>query len=282
MKKGLPMSAEKRRFYFATLSPRIILTGCFVCFCCFVNAQSYEIGVQGSAGAAWFYNPNFLKSGTDQGYRINVSDNYGLHAAINLPHGYTLEMDILNSSLRQGYGSTFGSSGSFPLNGISYSAGEKYTASSTINVIDIPIILRMENTTLGNYFLIGMGYEMVSSATYSANYSAAPGSIMITYTEQCPKGNFLLMAGIGREWRLFQSDFHINAELRLDYRLIDVQGVDGHGQEIKFLDLYNPSNVSPNPYYSEYHGTHPIELSFNVGVFYRFYSNDVHRKVMQF
>jgi len=234
-----------------------------------VNSQNLDLGLRGSLGVAYFFNSNFLKSGTDQGYHFSLSDNYGLQAALNFKHGYGLEIGILGGVLRQGYAGTFSSSGSFPAVNIGYQAGESYTSSIAISVIEIPILFRSELKS-GIYYEVGLGYEIISGAIYSASYSNPNESVNFNVTNEYPGNNFLVVGGFGKNWKLGVTDFYLNTGLRLTYGLFDLQGVDGHGQYLfggPSTTLYQP--YTGQPYYDSYHSTHAIDMSVNVGIFYR-------------
>jgi hypothetical protein len=121
---------------------------------------------------------------------------------------------------------------------------------------------------------------MISSVTYTASYSGTSSNHSFTVNEnvttQYPKGDFLLMAGIGKDMQLGKgSRFYLNYGGRLAFGLMDLQGVDGHGQELlgaSSLSLYHP-NSGPS-YYPEYHETRSITVTLNAGICYRFSSGD--------
>lgn len=245
-------------------------------------AQSVDIGLRGSLSAAYLINPNFGSNGSDASYRFTVSDNYGLNAAIIFKHGYALEIDILGSTVRQGYRGTFSSAGILPGLGLPYQAGESYTSLAKVNITQIPILLRSEYKG-GNYWEIGFGYEIVSSASYSATYSNPDFGVTYNTTNAYAKNNFLLIAGLGKDWRLSKTSFYLNTGFRLSYSVMDMEGVDGHGQSIYgpySLPLYQPNH--PPSYYDGYHGTHSIDFSFNAGIFYRIPVSNVHHRQLEF
>jgi hypothetical protein len=265
MKKWFPLSTIKATFILPDLAKKIFIAVCLVGFNHIAWSQSYDMGLKGAIGPAYFFNENFLKSGAEEHYRFTLSDNFGLHGAINFNRSYGLEMDIVTGDLRQGYGGSFD--------------GGSYTSSVEISVIQIPLILRYTRES-GKYIEIGMGYEIISGATYSAEYSNPSASINTDVSKQYPGNSFLLMAGLGRDRRLsHESNFYLKTSVRLTYDLYDLQGVDGHGQ-----DLAGPSSVlySSNSYYRVYHSTHAIDLSLNIGIFYRFYPNNIHKKEVDF
>lgn len=254
----------------------------------FINAfytaqsQSFDLGLRGSLGLTYFYNPNFTKPGTYEGFRVNLSDYFGLQTALNFKHGYGLEVAIISGTLRQGYGASFGGSGSFPGAGIGYQPGESYSSTVALNVIQIPVLFRAQHKS-GFYLEAGMGYEIISSAVYSATYVNPDLSLNYNVTGEYPSNDFLLIVGLGRNYRLKGTDFYINAGLQANYGLYDLQGVDGHGQALfggPATTLYHPNYGKS--YYVAYHPTHTIDFSLNVGLFYRFQTANIHTRQIEF
>jgi len=236
------------------------------------NSQvTFDLGLKGDIGPAYFLNPNLSKSGTEQSYRLTLSDNYGIHAALNFDGGSCLEMDILPGALRQGYSGSFSSNGVLPGSGMTYDAGETYTSKMQINIIDIPFLYRYE-TPKGTYFEGGMVYEMISSVTYMASYAGPAFSVSENVSNQYPVGDFLLTGGLGKNIRIVKGhNFFFSWGARFAYGLLDLQGVDGHGQDLfgpSAFPLYHPNSGSP--YYADYHETRSFVITLNAGVFYRF------------
>ena len=237
----------------------------------YARAQSLEFGLRGDISSAWFLNSNILKTGTDQSYGFALSHNFGLHSAINITHNYGIELEILDARLSEGYSGEFKSAGEFPGNGIGYQAGQSYSATTTMHVIQIPVLFRYEHDLTGKYFEAGLGYELINSATYSATYSNPSFSVNNTITNKFPNSDFVAIVGMGWDKRLtHDSKFYFNIGFRITYGIFDLGGVDGHGQ-----DFTGPKSVIlyelPSPYYSAIHTTHLLDLSINAGLFYRFF-----------
>ncbi len=249
----------------------------------FAHAQSLEFGLRGGISSSWFLNENLLKAGSDQSYGFALSHDFGVHTAINLTHNVGIELEIISASLNEGYSGTFKNAGEFPGNGVNYYAGQTYSANTNVNVIQIPILFRYEHDITGKYFEAGLGYELITSAQYSATYDNPSFSITNNITNQLPGNDFVAIVGMGWNKRFnHDSKFYFNADFRITYGVFDLGGVDAHGQNLtgpKSVILYE----LPNPYYASYHPTHALDLSANIGVFYRFYPHVmVHKRKIDF
>jgi hypothetical protein len=281
MKKELHATSHKAIYFSPPVFKRTLLALGLLCSFSFAGAQSFDLGLSGSVGVAYLLNRNFFASGTDQSYRLTLSDNYGLQGAVNFKGGYTFEFDVLDGTLRQGYSGTFSSTGGLPARGIGYDAGESYTGEAKIDVIEIPLLYRYTHKS-GSYFELGMEYEMISSASYSASYSNPNFNVSYVTTTAYSPAEILLVAGLGKNKRLGGSKFYFNYGVRFTYGVKDLEGVDGHGQY-----LNGPSGgmlyvKTFGPYYETYHQTHPFDLSLNAGIFYRFAIGGIHDREIEF
>lgn len=242
----------------------LVFTGCFS----LTRSQSLDIGGRGAIGTCDFMNPN-VTSGTEQNNRFVVSYNFGFHSAFNFKNGNCLEFDILYGYLNQGYNGSFTNSGGLPGVGLTYQAGQSYTSENKINIIEIPFLYRYEGQS-GLYVEAGSGYQVIIGATYSATYSNP--SLMESYNTKSdyPVGDFPAIIGVG--WDIDLSgvnDFYLNIGIRAEYGLLDLGGVDGHGQALlgaKASSVYQ--NNYGAPYYASYRETHTFEATFNVALFY--------------
>ncbi len=242
----------------------------------FAHSQSLDIGVRGALGYTDLINSN-ISSGAEENSRFVLSYNFGFHSAFNFKNGSGLELDILYGTLKQGYSGSFSEAGNLPGVGINYQAGESYTGETVLTIIEIPFLYRYEGQS-GLYFEAGIGYDMILSATYSATYSSPSFSVSYNTKSVYPAGNFPVIGGVG--WDIDISgtnDFYLNLGIRFAYGVLDLGGVDGHGQELlgprSSLIYYNNYGA---PYYSSYHETHSIEASFNVGLFYSISESVMH------
>ncbi len=271
------MSTTTTKYFLRLKSPFLFIL--MLCGGYVTTAQSIELGLKGAVGTTWLINGNVLSGKDNQGFNFTLSYNYGLHTAFNFQHGYSLELEVLKADIKQGYGGVFNSGGTFTTgNSVTYLKGESYSAVTDISVIQIPVLFRYEHDLSGRYIEAGLGYEIISGATYSATYKNPDQSVSNDISGQLPKGNFLAIVGLGWDKKVsHESNFYINFGFRLEYGLFDLQGVDGHGQNLsgpKSVILYE----SPNPYYTTYHGTHSLELTFNLGVSYRIFPKSMMRK----
>ena len=250
----------------------------------YTYAQSIDFGIRGDIASAWLLNGNVFSGKGDQGYRISASGAYGIHGAVNFSHGYGLQLEIIKGNIHQGYSGSFSNGYSFTTaGGITAYKGGSFSAVTDISLIKIPILFRHERELSGKYWEAGLGYEVITGGTYTATYTNPPQAIGSDITGQLPKGNFIAIIGTGWNKRFNrESNFYFNMGFRLEYGLFDLMGVDGHGQNLtgpKSVILYE----QPNPYYKTYHSTHSLELSFNVGLFYRFYPKAMlHKRVVDF
>ncbi|HTA27637.1 MAG TPA: outer membrane beta-barrel protein [Bacteroidia bacterium] len=248
-----------------------------------VQAQSLEFGLQGGLSSAWFLNANLLKAGSEQSYGFALSHDFGVHSAINITHNVGIELEIVAATLNEGFSGRFKTEGEFPGNGVNYYAGQTYSANTEMSVIQIPVLFRYEHDLTGKYFEAGLGYEIISSAEYTATYSNPSFTMTNNITNQFPNSDFLAIVGMGWNKRFtHDSKFYFNIDFRLTYGIFDLGGVDGHGQNItgpKSVILYE----LPNPYYAAYHPTHAIDAIVNIGFFYRFYPHAmVHKRKIDF
>ena len=249
------------------------------------NAQSIEVGAKGGLGTALFLNGNLLKGGTDQHYDFSLSHSEGVHGAINFQHGCGLELEVLSGTLSQAYAGTFTRYGVLATNNTDYYPGESYSSKTEIGFIQIPVLFRYEHDVNGKYFEAGLSYEIINSASYSATYNSNPPfSESYDVTDLYPSSNFLAIVGMGWDKRMsHESNFYFNFGFRLTYGLFDLGGVDGHGQA-----LLGPNSVilyeqQPKAYYPTYSPTHSLDLSANVGLFYRFYPKAMmHKRKIDF
>jgi hypothetical protein len=246
-------------------------------------AQYIDAGLKGDISSAWFLNSNILKGGTEQGYDLSVSHEIGVHGAMCFEHGYGIQLEILEGTLSESYHGAFNSIGGLPGDGISYQPGENYNATTTLDVITIPVLFRHELDITGKYFEAGLAYQLINSANYTATYNYAPYSVSSNVTAQYPNSNFLVMVGMGWNKRLSrEGNMYFNIGFRATYGLYDLGGVDGHGQ-----DLTGPNSVilyeMPSPYYKTYSPTHLLDVSCSIGLFYRFYPTIlIHKRKINF
>jgi hypothetical protein len=278
MKKPYSNLLVNLKYYFNDFFKKSLILLCLVFFSFYSGGQSIELGLKGALGSTLLLNGNVLSGKDNEGYGFALSNDYGLHGAFNFAHGYGLELEILKANIEQGYGGVFGGSGEFPGDGITYFQGESYSAVTQISVIQIPMLFRYEHDITGKYLEAGLGYEIIESGTYSATYRNPGQLIDQSISNQLPKGNFMAIVGLGWDKRMgHESNLYFNFGFRLEYGLFDMMGVDGHGQDIsgpKSVILYE----QPDPFYKEYHGTHSLELTINVGLSYRIYPRAMMRK----
>jgi len=274
MKKYVLMPIEKiiNRLNKAKRESFLVLL--FISSCCCVNAQSVNVGLTGSFGDVSFINKNF-SSATAQTSTFKPSYNGGLLFAINYKNGLSLELDILKGTMNEGFQGAFSTSGSFIVgnSSISYSPNQSYTSKIALGVTQLPFMIRYKSKPTSVYIEAGMEYDGISSATYSATYSnpsySATQNAIIAYAQ----GAFAALAGLGWDKELRkESYFYLDMGVRIAYGLTDLQGVDGHGQNIGDQALYKTNNTSYIPYYlaSGYQTTHTLELSAHLGIFYKF------------
>lgn len=246
-------------------------------------AQSVDIGIKGALSSAWFYNANIFKGGTNQGYYPTLSHDMGFCGAINFTYNCGLEMEVNDATLNEGYSGTYNNEGEFPVNGIDYQKGQKYHSETQINVLQIPIMFRYEKAENGKYFETGLGYEVINSAEYSATYTNPSFSVNENIISHFPASDFLAIIGFGWDKKVrHDSKFYFKFGFRLYYGLFDLGGVDGHGQELtgpRSTILYQYTDS----YYGNYHGTHLLEVSANMGIFYRLFPKAlIHKRKMNF
>jgi len=231
---------------------------------CFVQSQSFNIGLTGGGGGAVFINPSIWQAGTEQKYRYTPSYNYGIQSALNLGNGASFELDILDCNITQGYSGSFSTSGAFPGSGVSYFQGGSYTSETKLNVIQVPFTVRYKRNFTGIYVEAGVGDEIILSAAYSATYTNPTYNINSDVTSSYPKSGFLAIAGLGWDKQLFGDyNFYLNTGIRIDYGLLDIEGVDGHGQAFEI-------GGAANPYYTNEHTTHSLDVFIHLGIFYKF------------
>ncbi len=285
MKKWINTPALDLSYFSTKFKKRSFLFLCLFSVVNYVQSQSIDMGLRGSISSAWLLNGNVMSGKDHQGYRLSISDNYGMHGTINFAHGYGLELDILKGKMSQSYGGVFDNDGAFPGSGVSYYPGEYYSANTDIEYIKIPVLFRYEHELSGAYGEGGLAYQIISSGTFSATYSGGlTPSGTIDITKQLPSGDFIAILGFGWDKHFTrESNFYLNLGFRFEYGLFDLMGVDGHGQNLtgsKSVVLYPPWT---KPYYNAYHSTHSLEASFNIGVFYRLYPKSMlHKRVIDF
>ena len=262
---------------------KYLLAICFLPFYFSGFTQSIDFGLSGGISSAWLLNGNVFSGRGGQSYNFAISDNYGLHTAINFAHGYGIEIEIQKAVMNQAYGGVFGGSGSFPAVPITYFDGESFSANTVISVLKFPVLFRYYRDLNGKYFEGGLAYEIIQGADYTAEYKNPDQAVGYNIISQMPKGDFVAIAGLGWD-KNFKHDgnLYIHFGFRLEYGLFDLMGVDGHGQNLtgaRSVILYE----QPGPYYKAYHSTHSLELSFNIGLFYRVYPKSMlHKKTVDF
>ncbi len=283
MKNKPPKLTGQSRHFSRNPMFKYALMFCFVSLGFVGFSQSIDVGLSGGLSSAWLLNGNVMSGKGNQGYRLSISYNYGLHTTINFAHGYGLEIEIQKAIMNQDYGGTFSGSGAFPGIPVTYYAGQSFSANTQISVLKFPVLFRYEPEIKGNYVEAGIAYEIINGADYSATYKNPDQAIGLNIASQLPKGDFLAIVGLGWDKKLnHDANLFFHFGFRLEYGLMDLMGVDGHGQNLngaRSVILYE----QPTPYYTTQHSTHSLELSFNVGMFYRIYPKSMlHKRAVDF
>ncbi len=232
------------------------------------NSQSIEVGARGGYAYTWLSNNNVSNAGSEEDLVASFAYNYGLFLGYDINHRYSLEADVLYGTLTQNYKGKFIDNGILP-EGTSYQTGETYTSQSLLYTISIPFLLQY-NTRSGFYAELGPEYQFITDANYTATYSNPPANSNYNVLSEFAKSNIAAMLGLG--WRLKiarPQGLLAFVNIRFEYGLTDMQGVDAFGQNLN-VTSYNPIYSGAKPYYSNYQATHTLAASINAGLYYRF------------
>lgn len=246
------------------------------------GGPGFEFGLRGAAASNWLFNANVSNAGGDMNYAPAFSYNFGLHIAYNFSDKIALEVTPYIGTIDQGYKGTF-SSGEYVPEGPFVQANETYTSNNVVKITGIPLLLRAGSGN-GAYVEIGPEYDIVNSATYTANYSGqpaiSPSSVTGDASPYFAKSSIMGVLGFGDDFQIGSSGLNIVTCLRFYYGFTDLIGVDGLGQNLNQNNLdgtpnnaiyknpYPATSASNPPYYASYKPTHAAGASFTLGAYY--------------
>jgi hypothetical protein len=253
----------------------------------YASAQSFDIGLKGGIASTWLLNTNVNNAGTDEDIASTITYNIGLHLQYNFTGGCGIELEVISEPFKQDYKGTFANPPGYinisttnTVIPVYYQNKETYTATTQLNEIKIPLLFHYEAPG-GLSIEVGPEFASISSATYTANFTgqpssllyAAPSSLSYSTKSDFASSNIAALFGIGWNVKL-SGQLYLLTDLRFEYGLTDLIGSDGHGQDLnKSFDggtLYQSKQpVSGAYYYPSYTATHSLEGSLNVGIFYR-------------
>ncbi len=220
----------------------------------FAQAQSIELGLRGGVDSFWLLNSNTSSAGNTENKTISVSYNGGLHLAFDITDNIGIETNLMYAALSQTYSGSFSNSGVLP-DGNLYLKNQSYTSKTALTVTQIPILACIE-TNSGSFVELGIEYDMINGANYSASYSNPTYNPAYSTSNYFAKSNIAGVFGFGGKYSVTDYVF-ILTDFRVTYGFTDIKGVDGLGQD-----------YSSSPYYATYKPTTAVNASLNVGVFY--------------
>lgn len=245
-----------------------------------------EVGLRGAAASNWMFNKNVSNAGT-QSYAAAFSYNYGLDFAFDINEHIAIEANLLWGNTTQGYSGKFGTNEWIPMYESVYGDssakdGETYTSKTVLKTMSIPLLLRFGSGN-GAYIEIGPEYQIISSVTYSANYSGQPSYMPSSISAADVSSAFATsniqgVLGFGDDFQIGSTGLNIITNLRFYYGFTDLKGVDGLGQNMA-TSINGQSNDAlysgkyggtSSPYYSGYQATHSAGASFSIGLYYYF------------
>jgi hypothetical protein len=259
------------------------------------GAFGFELGLRGAPASNWLLNSNTSSGGT-QNQSPAFSYNYGLSVTFDFSDHVALESNVLLGTITQGYNGKFGSNEYVPYDDqvTGQIAGESYKSKTTVNVLGIPLLLRLGSGN-GAYVEVGGEYQMIQKATYSETYTAGPPTAQnwsnVDVTPAFASSNIQGVLGFGDDFQIGSTGLNIVTDLRFYYGFTDLQGVDGHGQDMNTTLKTNggPGFVVPGyqtgagnvnglytinyggtgaPYYTSQKPTHSAGVSFSIGLYY--------------
>lgn len=245
------------------------------------GAFGFELGLRGAAASNWLFNSNVSGGGSTQNYAPAFSYNYGLDITFDFSDHVAVEANLLFGTITQGYNGQFGSNEYIPLDPLQdIVSGEKYVSKTQLNVMAIPLLLRMGSGN-GAYVEIGPEYQIVQGALFTETFTGGPANAInysnVNVAPAFATSNIQGVLGFGDDFQIGSSGLNIITNLRFYYGFTDLKGVDGHGQNMNssFPDgtannqLYTyPYGGTGAPYYASYKPTHSAGVSFSIGAYY--------------
>ncbi|HTB32774.1 MAG TPA: outer membrane beta-barrel protein [Bacteroidia bacterium] len=245
----------------------------------YASAQSLDMGLRGGPASTWLFNTNVFNAGSDQDVSSSISSEFGAHFELNFLGGTGIELDVIYSKYTQKYKGSFIDSGGLYQNTMSdlpnnyYQRNESYTSSTELTLIKLPLLFHYQTKT-GFSIEVGPEYCIVNDAVYSATYSGQPilmpSAVSFDSKSQFNSSSFNAVLGFGWNVKLIPSGkLYLLTDLRFEYGITDLKGTDALGE--------NLDNSGTNPVYlahsyrgySSYAGTHMLDASFSIGLFYR-------------
>jgi len=233
---------------------KIIIVAVFAFAGIIAYAQTFDMGVYGSANSTWLLNKNVNDDGDEQDVEFTVVPNWGINVGIFFTETFGIETGVSFGKFSQKYvGSFFGGS-------------VDYNSRMDLKTTNIPFLLKLGKEA---FFEFGIQYSSIGKATYT--YTDVSGTSIELDRKSAFKSSFVtLLIGFGGNISITDWMF-ITPGLRLGWSFSDVGGTDAFGNDLS--NKNDPLLYGENSAYGLYRQTNPAQAGFRLGVTFRM-SND--------